>query len=67
MRRNFEQIVAETAVNDHYDLVYSDLIKLMNEASKGATELFYVISKVFTFGYAMGSRATKAEARRRAA
>ena len=70
MRRDFDKIVAEArknnAFNGNYDLTSVQLLNLCERAQRGTDELLKVICEVFDYGYIMGSRAVKAEIRRKA-
>lgn len=60
MKRNMEKIVAETKKNERYDLTIKETIELLQLALGSTDDTIHAITTAFTYGYAMGCRATKA-------
>lgn len=60
MKRNMEKIAAETKKNERYDLTQEEITELLQGALGSTDGTIHAITTAFSFGYAMGCRATKA-------
>ena len=66
MKRDFNKLVAEgeTSCSHYYELLFREMVFLMEEGQKGSHELFVTISKAFYAGFASGQRCLRAQQKR---
>ncbi|MGN0378792.1 MAG: hypothetical protein ACI4EU_04320 [Butyrivibrio sp.] len=60
MKRNIMQIIEKTKVNPKYEICSGEM-ELLKEQFDKDNDLFTLMSNLFVFGYAMGTRAEKAK------
>lgn len=59
-KRDLRKITDSTKINDRYAISLHQLNELKEMADK---DMFEALTRAFSYGYAMGGRAAKAEAR----
>lgn len=59
MRRNIEKAILKREINPYYDMNYNDMMYFANKPKYDG------IASAFCYGYEMGTRAAKAEQKRK--
>ena len=63
MNRNIEKTIEGLKMNDDYTITGSEMAQLMHEAQENKEALLEAIYKAFKYGYVLGGKAEKAQAK----
>lgn len=55
MKRNMSKLIEQTTIDTKQEITVSEIQQLLEEYKWG-NDLFWLISRAFTFGYAIGKR-----------